>query len=78
MTTEQKAKAYDEAINRAINHRNHDGLTLEQYDTIEVIFPELKESSGKKVRKALINLFKIENFNGYTTLNGIDMDDVIA
>ena len=30
MTTEEKAKAYDKAIERAINHRDNDGLTLEQ------------------------------------------------
>ena len=40
------------------------------------IFPQLKES--ERIRKALLDLFKIENFNGYVTLNGIDVDDVIA
>ena len=42
------------------------------------IFPKLKESMDERIRKSLINLFKIENFNGYTTLNGIDVDDVIT
>ena len=43
----QKAKAYDEALERAIKHRDNDGLTLEQYETIDIIFPELKESEGE-------------------------------
>ena len=42
------------------------------------IFPEIKKSENEKIRKALLDLFKIENFNGYTTLNGIDVDDVIT
>ena len=45
---------------------------------LEEIRPELAESEDEKIRKALLDLFKIENFNGYTTLNGIDVDDVIT
>ena len=58
MTTEQKAKAYDDAVKRAKNHRNNDGLTLEQYETIEVIFPELVESEDKKIRKEILEYIK--------------------
>ena len=47
-------------------------------ENLEYIFPELRKSDDERIRKALINLFKIENFNGYTTINGIDVDDVIA
>ena len=42
------------------------------------IFHEIQKSENERIRKSLINLFKIENFNGYTTLNGIDVDDVIT
>lgn len=60
MTEKEKAKAYDKAIERAIKHRNHDGLTLEQYETIDIIFPELKEkeSENERIRKEIIELLR--------------------
>ena len=58
MTVEEKAKAYDEVIKRARNHHDNDGLTLEQYETIDIIFPELKESEDERVRKNLIGYIK--------------------
>lgn len=51
LSIEEKAKAYDNAIERAIKHRNNDGLTLEQYETIDIIFPELAESEDERIRK---------------------------
>lgn len=48
LSIEEKAKRYDEVIERAIKHRNNDGLTLEQYETIDIIFPELKDSEDEK------------------------------
>ena len=61
MTIEEKARAYDEALKRAIKHRNKDGLTLEQYETIDIIFPELVESEDERIRKALIENFELLN-----------------
>ena len=60
MTQEEKAKAYDEALERAIKHHDKDGLTLEQYKTINIIFPELKESEDERIRKILIDI--VETF----------------
>ena len=51
-------KAYKEALSRARNHKNNDGLTLEQYQTIDLLFPELKESEDKcieKIKKDIIS-----------------------
>ena len=56
LSTEEKAKRYDEALERATNHHNNDGLTLEQYETIDIIFPELRESEDKKIRTRIIAL----------------------
>ena len=60
MTEKEKAEAYDKAIERAIKHRNHDGLTLEQNETIDIIFPELKEkeSENERIRKEIIELLR--------------------
>lgn len=57
LTIEEKAKAYDEALKRAIKHHDKDGLTLEQYETIDIIFPELKEEENEKIKKDLIHYF---------------------
>lgn len=46
-------KLYKEALERARNHKNNDGLTLEQYQTIDLLFPELKESEDERIRKEL-------------------------
>ena len=57
LTIEEKAKAYDEAIERASKLR-----VQNPFDTVsqmmEHIFPELKESEDERIRKALINGFK--------------------
>ena len=58
LSIEEKAKRYDEAIEKAIKHRNNDGLTLEQYETIDIIFPELKDSKDEEIRKAIIEHFE--------------------
>lgn len=60
MTLQEKAEAYDKAIERAIKHRSHDGLTLEQNETIDIIFPELKEkeSENERIRKEIIELLR--------------------
>ena len=59
MTQEEKAKAYDEALERA-KECHIDGLSLHQpvKDVIEHIFPELKESEDEKIRKVLVDMFK--------------------
>jgi hypothetical protein len=55
MTTEEKARAYDEAIERA-NELNYvsDKDSL-QRKTVEHIFPELKESKGERIRNFISN-----------------------
>ena len=61
LSIEEKAKRYDEAIERTIKHLNNDGLTLEQYESIDIIFPELKESKeneDEKIRKDIIQCLK--------------------
>lgn len=54
MTTEQKAKAYDEAIKRA------KAFELPEYKNIMAsVFPELKESEDEKIRKELIAIYSV-------------------
>ena len=60
LSTEEKAKRYDEALERCrklYNEANANGYTsdIEDYETI---FPELKESEDEMVRKELLDFCK--------------------
>lgn len=58
LSIEQKAKAYDKALERAENeyqtHESFNGFR----EMLTNIFPELKESEDEKIRKEIINVFK--------------------
>lgn len=56
MTTEEKAKAYDEAIERA--EGLIDFCSDSELKTLEYVFPELGMSEDEKVRKAILELVK--------------------
>lgn len=65
-TIEQKARAYDEAVNKSIEF-----WTLckkcgakDTADFLESIFPELKESEDERIRKALITYFQRFPYEG--------------
>ena len=66
LTIEQKAKAYDKAVERAkewFNPEEPDSYTC----IVESIFPELKESEDKRIRKeivAAINIYCSEYLRG--------------
>ena len=53
MTTEEKAKAYDEAIERAKVWRNKSGMPDDKQGIIDSIFPNLAESEDKRVKNML-------------------------
>ena len=87
-TIEEKAKAYDESLERAKEQLN--GAKVFDYDneqiahdirtTVYNIFPELKESEDEKIRKALISA--INNIcagdEGLVTFNGFSKEQVLA
>ena len=53
MTEKEKAKAYDEALEKASAAHKDDDRHLKA--TLERIFPELKENDEKKMRNFIIN-----------------------
>ena len=67
MTDKEKAKAYDDAIERAKSYGNI---------IAEEIFPELKESDDEKIKKAIIEFFESEDDN--TTYSLVRKKDIIA
>lgn len=72
MTEKEKAKAYDEAIERA--------KKLYGNGIIEEIFPELKESKDKKIREAILNgLIDCRDAPdlGWSNFGGIHINDCI-
>ena len=83
LSIEQKAKAYDEAIERA-NELNYVSDTDSlQRKTVEHIFPELKESEGKedeKIKKAISDILLIDSdeIRGILEANGLLMQDIDA
>jgi len=63
LTIEEKAKAYDEALERAKESLKDGGISQNSIDYIQSIFPELKESEDEKIRKWIINEIKIKHHN---------------
>lgn len=58
MNTEQKAKAYDKALDRARKLYNGEETSADVEVACETIFPELKESEDEKIRKAILGLVR--------------------
>lgn len=71
MTQEQKAKAYDEALERAKNLEN---TTQEEDSLIKYIFPDISESEDERIIKTLYEYVKNRNW----MLNGPTQGEVLA
>ena len=75
MTTEEKAKAYDEALERARKLYEQGTIT----ESLGYVFPELKESEDERIRKAIISGMKsLQEKGKYTEFAHIPMNDVFA
>ena len=74
MTEKEKAKAYDEALKKASAAHKDDDRHLKA--TLEIIFPELKESEDERIKKAIIEFFESEDDN--TTYSLVRKKDIIA
>lgn len=63
MTIEEKARAYDEALQRARElNSGKDVCAAAGTTTCEYIFPELKESDDERIRKWLIDWVNAVNY----------------
>jgi len=76
LTTEQKAKAYDKALEIANAAYEDEDRHLKA--TLERIFPELTESEDERIRKVLIELVKCNERSGYKLLNNVPTSSMIA
>ena len=75
MTNDEKAKAYDMALERAKKYFNP-AYPLADKTLVEEIFPELRESEDERIRKELIEAFMC--YDPESSWNGIPVRDIIA
>lgn len=71
MTQEEKAKAYDKALERAREYKKYDYMMINV--ALDNIFPELKESEDERIRKELIKFHK-----STIDIDGIKGEQIIA
>lgn len=76
MTQEEKAKAYDEAFERASAVYKDEDRHLKA--TLERIFPELKKNDDKKIKNAILNHLKKMWENCQDDIWGVHIEDAIA
>ena len=73
MTTKEKARAYEAALERAKYYQKENGSAV-----ISAIFPELSESDDEKVRKALVKYFTLSDEHAYNETCGVSYKDIVA
>lgn len=78
LSTEQKAKAYDKALERmkAWVKGEYPECFTEAQKTAEFIFPELKESEDERIKKAIMEFFELQDDN--TTYSFIPKKDILT
>lgn len=76
VSVEEKAKAYDEALERAKSKIKNDKDHVLYEDDITEIFPELRESEDERVVKAIINVFF--SHKDYEVFFGVSVKDILA
>lgn len=79
-TIEEKAKAYDEAIEKLRDfYRDYDTIStlIDIKEELEEIFPELKEGKDEKIRKAIKYCIK-QGFIGCGKIENVTPDECLA
>lgn len=85
MTIEEKAKAYDEALNKARKHHDSKyhpdmgpgGVYLNNAD-LEELFPELRESEDERINKAIFKALSKKDARDILLAEGIQVSDALA
>ena len=78
LTIEQRAQKYNEALEKAMkvyNNISPENNIIKKI--LEKVFPELKNSKGERIRKAIIEGLR-EMKNSFHTISSINIDDCIA
>ena len=80
MTTEEKAKAYDEALEKTRIYRDNARIA-EDYGAVaryENIFPELRESEDERIRNGLVKLLTVAGEAYVVNSTGIEKSSYLA
>ena len=84
MLIEEKANAYDLALNKAktllskCKRVSDKASMIYRAEDIENIFPELQKTEEEKIKETLIELVKCNERSGYTLLNNVSTSSMIA
>lgn len=78
MTTEEKAKAYDNALERArlLKLANPDDEAIQTF--VKDSFPELKESEDERIRKAILGLTYLDGIEPILTKCSVTRSDILT
>ena len=76
MTTEEKAKAYDEALEKAKEMHKADFTDSFTKANLEDLFPTLKESEDERIRKKLLSIVKWSSCFWASGITKEDVDEV--
>lgn len=80
-TIEEKARAYDEAIEaaRCIYNNMKEGSNFSGMEDLEVIFPELQESEDERIKNLIYCLIRDRSDNGkLLEHNGVSVEEALA
>ena len=75
---EEKARRYDEAIEKAKAWCDCEHATTDDKILLSRIFSELKESEDEKIRKALIKYFTLSDYNADYQCCGVHCKDIVT
>lgn len=80
LTIEQKAQAYDKAIQRGLDYIRHTPATemVTRQDIFEAIFPEFKEPEDEKLRKEMLQIAKESEDSFYMVLTPKKKETLIS
>ena len=78
LSTEEKAKRYDKAINIANSKIRHDRDHILNEDDIIEIFPELKESKDESIKRALLEMINDTKGDDLWINYNVHKEDVAA
>ena len=72
---EEKAKRYDEALEKA--EKIHNEHKAQPFNVMLKVFPELAESEDERIRKAIENVIRVYGKTQGEWIGGYDMDTLI-
>lgn len=77
MTIEEKAKAYDNVVNKLRRFMEHGIDPLITRTDVQDFFPELADSEDERMKKAIIHIL-YENYTDAAVIEGVEIAEIVA